>query len=107
MGGTLYAKDVQMMDAADESEIPDLMDAFIKQYYERAADIPSEIVCSTVPADSELTEQWLQSLAGHKVSLKGPGRDRKRFTNMAYINARDGRNAPRRGRSGSRRSRIF
>lgn len=89
MGGTLYAKDVQMMDAADESEIPDLMDAFIKQYYERAADIPSEIVCSTVPADSELTEQWLQSLAGHKVSLKGPGRDRKRFTNMAYINARD------------------
>ncbi|MDD6273332.1 MAG: excinuclease ABC subunit UvrC [Clostridiaceae bacterium] len=89
MGGTLYAKDVQMMDAAAESEIPGLMDAFVKQFYERASDIPAEIVCSTVPEDCELTQQWLESLAGHKVSLKGPGRDRKRFTNMAYINARD------------------
>ncbi|MBE6934915.1 MAG: excinuclease ABC subunit UvrC [Ruminococcaceae bacterium] len=89
MGGTLYAKDVQMLDAADESEIPALMDDFIKRYYENAADIPREIVCSTVPEDQELTEQWLESIAGHKVSVMGPGRDRKRFTNMAYVNARD------------------
>ena len=89
MGGTLYAKDVQMMDAADETEIPELMGDFIRQFYSRASDIPREIVCSVVPEDDELTEQWLASVAGHRVAVRGPGRDRKRFTNMAWINARD------------------
>ena len=89
MGGTLYAKDVQLMDAADESEIPELMGDFIRQYYERASDVPREIVCSEPPEDGELTAQWLESIAGHRVAIRGPGRDRKRFTNMAYINARD------------------
>ena len=54
-------------------KFPNLMDAFIKQFYERASDIPAEIVCSTVPEDCEMTEQWLRSIAGHKVSVRGTG----------------------------------
>jgi excinuclease ABC subunit C len=64
--------------------------AFIRQYYQRHTFIPDEVLVSDLPADSDLTEDWLHGLKGKKVRLHQPVRGEKlRLTKLAEQNARN------------------
>ena len=70
---------------SNESEI---VAAFIRQYYARAAFIPNEILVSTSPDDTVLIEENLQEHKGRRVRLIHPRRGEKaRLMRMALENA--------------------
>jgi excinuclease ABC subunit C len=59
------------------SSDPDALSAFLQQYYEKAADIPGEILLPHDLEESLLMAQWLTGLAGRKVNIKIPERGKK------------------------------
>jgi excinuclease ABC subunit C len=69
---------------------PEMMAAFIRQYYERHAFIPDELLVSAPPADAELTEEWLRGLKNKKINILQPRRGEKiRLVNLAEHNAQN------------------
>ncbi|HCY52448.1 MAG TPA: excinuclease ABC subunit C [Clostridiales bacterium] len=63
---------------------------FITGYYKNAAEIPSEIIVFTEPADTELLETYLTGLADKKISVTVPVKGvRKQLVDMAGVNAED------------------
>ena len=69
---------------------PEVIAAFIRQYYQRHTFIPDEVLVSMMPEDADLTEDWLRSLKGKKVRLHQPVRGEKlRLTKLAEHNARN------------------
>ena len=78
----------------DFSEIisspPEMISAFIRQYYERHAFIPDELLISTDLADADLTEEWLGGIKKKKVKILRPRRGEKvRLVNLAERNAQN------------------
>ncbi len=72
------------------SAAPEMMAAFIRQYYERHPFIPDELLVSTDVADADLTEEWLRGVRKKKVKILQPKRGEKlRLVNMAEINAKN------------------
>ena len=72
------------------SSEPELIAAFIRQYYQRHTFIPDEVLISIEPEDAELTEDWLRSLKGKKVRLHHPRRGEKlRLVQLAEHNAQN------------------
>jgi excinuclease ABC subunit C len=68
----------------------EMMAAFIRQYYERHAFIPDELLVSTEPADAELTAEWLRGLKKKKINFLQPRRGEKvKLVNLAQHNARN------------------
>ena len=63
---------------------------FITGYYKNAAEIPSEIIVFTEPADIKLLETYLTGLADKKISVTVPVKGvRKQLVDMAGVNAED------------------
>lgn len=102
--GTLFSKDVHITDAADREDAAEIMDAFLRQFYTESAFIPSEILCWPPLEDSALMEKWLSEIAGHAVRIPRPGRERRRFIDMAMLNARD--EAERAAQRSARQSKL-
>jgi len=78
----------------DFSEIistgPEMIAAFVRQYYERHAFIPGELLVSADLADADLTEEWLRSAKKKKVTILRPKRGEKvRLVNLAEHNAQN------------------
>lgn len=78
----------------DFSEIissgPEMIAAFIRQYYERHAFIPDELLISVDLADAELIEEWLRSAKKKKVTILRPKRGEKvHLMNLAENNAQN------------------
>jgi excinuclease ABC subunit C len=73
----------------DADEIEQAAAEFVKQYYQDASDIPSEIILPTHLEETEIIEQWLKLKKGAKVTLSAPERGEKRhLLDMAAQNAR-------------------
>ena len=69
---------------------PEMIAAFIRQYYERHAFIPDELLVSVDPTDAALTEEWLSNAKNKKVRILRPRRGEKvRLVNMAEHNAQN------------------
>ena len=67
---------------------PELISAFIRQYYEKAQFIPNEILIPVFPEETTLLEEWLQAVKGTRVVLRRPRRGEKaRLLAMAVQNA--------------------
>ena len=78
----------------DFSEIistePEMIAAFMRQYYERHAFIPEELLISIDLTDAELTEDWLRGAKNKKVTILRPKRGEKvRLVNLAEHNAQN------------------
>jgi excinuclease ABC subunit C len=78
----------------DFSEIvstgPEMIAAFMRQYYQRHTFIPDEVLVSVEPEDADLTEDWLRGLKGKKVRLHHPVRGEKlRLVKLAEHNAQN------------------
>ena len=71
--------------ASDPAEI---LSAFIRQYYERGAAPPAEILVQHLPEDRRLLEEWFLSQRRQKVKIHFPQRgEKKRLVEMARQNA--------------------
>ncbi len=61
------------------SELPDetVLEAFLKQYYLRATEIPEEVIVSVPVSDSQFLEEWLTQRRGneHHVKIHHPTKD--------------------------------
>ncbi len=53
-------------------EYEEVMSSFLKNYYNRAEAVPSEVVVSVKPPEAALLEEWLRIQAGRKVKIKFP-----------------------------------
>ena len=78
----------------DFSEIvssePEMIAGFIRQYYERHAFVPDELLVAVDLPDAELTEDWLRNTKKKKVTILRPQRGEKvRLVNLAEHNAQN------------------
>jgi len=60
-----------------ETEDRDALNAFLEQYYERATDIPKQVLIPHEVDEQETIEAWLGEIKGQKVQLVVPERGKK------------------------------
>jgi excinuclease ABC subunit C len=66
----------------------ELVEGFLKRYYDETADIPSEVDVSVELADVDLLAEWLSSKKGHTCRIRVPKRgDKHHLLQMATQNA--------------------
>lgn len=69
---------------------PEMMAAFLRQYFERHAFIPDELLISVDLADAALTAEWLRSIKKKKVVILRPQRGEKaHLVNLTEHNAQN------------------
>jgi len=67
----------------------EVMEAFLRQYYEKNHFVPSEILISTPVENLDLLDEMLGRLKGRKVAVKCPQRgEKRRLMHLAKENAR-------------------
>ncbi len=73
------------LDVAEE----ELVEGFVKRYYDETSDIPGEVDVHLDLEDGELIEAWLSEKRGKRCRLHRPQRgEKKRLLDMAALNAR-------------------
>lgn len=89
-GGKLVGQDHFILDGVDaEAGIAEATAEFIKQYYQDASYVPSEIILPAQVEEMNIIEQWLRQKRGRKVTLTVPERGEKRhLLDMASSNAK-------------------
>lgn len=86
--GNIRGSEHYFLDAEPETEISEILAAFIVQHYESAPEVPRRVLCSELPASSETLESWLTSLIAKKVEVRKPHRGpRVRLLDLAIKNA--------------------
>jgi excinuclease ABC subunit C len=88
--GKLIGQEHFLLDGAQsEEDIEEATSEFVKQYYEEAQYVPSEIILPTHLEETVIIEQWLRQKKGTKVTLTVPARGGKKdLLEMAATNAR-------------------
>ncbi|MDD4801830.1 MAG: excinuclease ABC subunit UvrC [Syntrophomonas sp.] len=87
--GKIVGKDTFWLKRAIDEEEAEVMEFFIKHYYDELNDIPPEIMVSCLPIDSELLQTWLQEKAGSRIKIWMPARgEKKKLQDMVMENAR-------------------
>ncbi len=72
----------------DDEDISEVMGDFLKQFYDKAAEVPPEVLLPHEVEEAQIIESWLQSKRGTKVALTVPRRGQKReLVRMATENA--------------------
>ena len=88
-GGKVVARDHYLLEA-EGSEPGETLASFVKQYYERAAHVPREVLLQHEPEDGEILREWLQFLRGGAVTLLVPRIGEKRkLVSLVADNARE------------------
>jgi excinuclease ABC subunit C len=73
---------------ASLSTDPEMLEAFIRQYYERVHAIPKETALPLILEEADLLEEWLKTVKGERVKLLHPVRGEKAgLLNLAEKNA--------------------
>lgn len=88
-GGKLIGREHFMLKGTEGLSRPEIMTAFIKQYYNAADLIPGEILISEDTGEEKaVIEKWLSGKRGARVSLKTPRRgEKKKLVELAAQNA--------------------
>lgn len=89
-GGKLIGQEHFLLEGTegDEAGIKEATSEFVKQYYQDASFVPSEILLPAHVEEMEIIESWLRQKKGTKVSLQVPERgEKKRLLEMAATNA--------------------
>ena len=86
--GSIRGSEHYFLDAEAETEMSEILAAFITQHYESAPAIPRRLLCSVLPSSAEALESWLTSLIAKKVEVRKPHRGpRVRLLDLAVKNA--------------------
>ncbi|MBN1976945.1 MAG: excinuclease ABC subunit UvrC [Anaerolineae bacterium] len=87
-GGKLLGREYFVLEGTQDEDEREVMAAFLKQFYDEAAYVPSEVLLPARIEEAFIIEQWLKSKRGAKVSLRVPRRGQKReLVQMAADNA--------------------
>lgn len=87
-GGKLIGQQHFFLDGATEEDQRDALQEFLKQYYDQAQDVPSEIILPASVEEAHVIEQWLRQKKGKRVVLHAPQRgSKKKLLEMALTNA--------------------
>jgi len=87
-GGKLLGREYFLLEGAEDENERAVMAAFIKQFYEEAAYVPSEVLLPERIEEAMIIERWLKRKRGAKVTLHVPRRGQKReLVAMATKNA--------------------
>jgi excinuclease ABC subunit C len=89
-GGKLIGQEHFLLEGTEGSEqgIREATSEFLKQYYQDASFVPSEILVPAYGEEMEIIESWLRQKKGTKVTLHVPERgEKKKLLDMAATNA--------------------
>ncbi len=91
-GGKLIGQEHFLLDGTDMGEggtgLSEATSEFIKQYYQDASFVPSEILLPAHVEEEMIIESWLRQKKGAKVSIHVPERgEKRRLLDMATTNA--------------------
>jgi excinuclease ABC subunit C len=89
-GGKLIGQEHFLLDGFEgDDDLQSATAEFIKQYYQEAAYVPSEVILGTRLEEEQIIEQWLRQKKGTKVQLVVPERgEKKSLLEMAGSNAK-------------------
>lgn len=87
--GKIVGREHYVLEGTALDEDPaEVMSEFIKQFYDKAAEVPPEVLLPHEVEEAQIIEQWLRSKRGHKVVLRVPKRGAKReLVRLATENA--------------------
>lgn len=86
--GKIISKDSFWLSRPINEGEPEVMEFFLKHYYNDQEDIPSEVLVSRLPAEQILVERWLREKTGARVDLRFPQRgEKKGMLKMVLENA--------------------
>ena len=86
--GKILGREHFYMKHTEDEEYPDIMKSFIWQYYGNSPYIPKELLIECDIDERELTEEWLSSVSGNRVSIVVPKIGRKeKLIELAKKNA--------------------
>lgn len=87
--GKLLDRELFYLTVAPDESREEVISSFVKQYYAGTQFLPAEIHLPLKIDDQEAIETWLQSKAGHKVTICAPQKGRKeKMVELAEENAR-------------------
>ncbi|MBE6989102.1 MAG: excinuclease ABC subunit UvrC, partial [Ruminococcaceae bacterium] len=88
IAGTLLDKEAVFFDGCDENDANEVMESFIKQYYEAQGFAPKNIILSH-ELDLDALSEYVSHVANRKVNMAVPQKGEKRFqVTLALDNAR-------------------
>lgn len=86
--GKIISKDSFWLSRPINEDEPEVMEFFLKHYYNDQEDIPPEVLVSRLPAEQALMERWLKEKTGTRVELRFPQRgEKKGMLKMVLENA--------------------
>ncbi len=77
-GGKLIGRDHYLLECSADDDGPEIVRAFLQQYYQEASYIPREVLTVVPLAHPEVMENWLAGLRGGRVYLRTPQRGAKK-----------------------------
>jgi len=87
-GGKLLGREYFVLEGTQDEDEQEVMAAFLKQFYEDAAFVPSEVLLPERIEEALIIERWLKRKRGAKVTLHVPRRGQKReLVELATENA--------------------
>ena len=76
--GKIVGREHYVLEGAGEDEDPaDVMGDFLKQFYDKAAEVPREVLLPHEIEEAQIIESWLRDKRGNKVTLTVPHRGQK------------------------------
>ncbi|MFH1252344.1 MAG: excinuclease ABC subunit UvrC [bacterium] len=75
--GKMLSKDTIILDQATNTELNEIMQTFIQQYYDQSQLIPPEINVNVYPSEKDLLEKWLSNLQNKSVKITRPAKEEK------------------------------
>ncbi|OGB73301.1 excinuclease ABC subunit C [candidate division Kazan bacterium RIFCSPHIGHO2_01_FULL_44_14] len=86
--GKLLNQQQYAIDTKYETELPEILAGFLRDYYSEAADLPKTILLPEMIEGNEAFERWLTNLTGKAIGLKVPAKGRQRaIVRLAQSNA--------------------
>jgi len=86
--GKLIGREYFVLEGAADEDARQIMTSFVKQFYDKAAYVPPEILLQSGIDEALIIQSWLRSKRGTKVALKVPRRGQKKeLVQMAAENA--------------------
>ncbi len=87
-GGKLIGQNHFLVEGTGEEAQSDVVQEFVKQYYQNANFIPQEILLPCDMDETAIIQSWLRQRKGRKVEIQVPVRgDKKKLVEMATENA--------------------
>jgi excinuclease ABC subunit C len=86
--GKLIGREYFVLEGTADEDAGQIMTSFVKQFYDKAAYVPSEVLLQSEIDEALIIQSWLRSKRGTKVTLRVPQRGQKKdLVQMAAENA--------------------